>query len=71
MKKNIFKIVIASTILLACKDEMLTIDPAIPINSVDNFYKTEADGIAAINASYTPLSTIYNAFVDIGIKCCC
>lgn len=60
MKKNIFKIIIASTMLLACKDEMLTIDPAIPINSVDNFYKTEADAIAAVNATYTPLSTIYN-----------
>jgi hypothetical protein len=60
MKKNLYKIIFASTMLLACKDEMLTIDPAIPINSVDNFYKTEADGIAAINASYTPLSAIYN-----------
>ncbi len=60
MKNNLIKIMFASAMLLACKDEMLTIDPKIPITSVDNFYKTEADVIAAVNATYTPLSTIYN-----------
>jgi hypothetical protein len=38
----------------------LTIELTIPINSVDNFYKTEAEAIAAVNATYTPLSAIYN-----------
>ncbi len=43
-----------------CKKSLLTIEPTIPINSVDNFYKTEAEAIAAVNATYTPLSAIYN-----------
>jgi len=43
-----------------CKKSLLTIEPTIPINSVDNYYKTEAEAIAAVNATYTPLSAIYN-----------
>ena len=39
---------------------LLDIDPTIPISSVDNYYKTEAEAIAAVNATYTPLSAIYN-----------
>ncbi len=43
-----------------CKKSLLTIEPTIPINSVDNYYKTEAEAISAVNATYTPLSAIYN-----------
>src|SRR5687768_11691591 len=43
-----------------CKEDLLQIDPTIPISSVDNYYRTEAEAIAAVNATYTPLSAIYN-----------
>ena len=43
-----------------CKKSLLEISPAIPISSVDNFFKTEAEAITAVNAVYTPLSAIYN-----------
>jgi hypothetical protein len=43
-----------------CKKDLLTIDPTIPISSVDNFYKNESEAILAVNATYTPLSAIYN-----------
>lgn len=43
-----------------CKKELLTIEPTIPLNSVDNYYKTEGEAISAVNAAYTPLSAIYN-----------
>ncbi len=46
--------------LTQCKKSLLDIDPTIPISSVDNYYKTEAEAIAAVNATYTPLSAIYN-----------
>lgn len=44
----------------ACRKDILQVDPTIPIVSVDNFYRTENDIILAVNASYTPLSAIYN-----------
>ncbi len=43
-----------------CKKSLLTIDPTIPINSVDNYYKNESEAVLAVNATYTPLSAIYN-----------
>jgi hypothetical protein len=51
------------TLLLSftqCKEKLLEIDPTIPISSVDNYYQTETQAIAAVNATYTPLSAIYN-----------
>lgn len=43
-----------------CRKSLLSIDPTIPLASVDNYYKTEAEAVNAVNATYTPLSAIYN-----------
>jgi hypothetical protein len=43
-----------------CKKSLLTINPTVPLTSVDNYYKTETEAINATNATYTPLSAIYN-----------
>ncbi|HNP53492.1 MAG TPA: RagB/SusD family nutrient uptake outer membrane protein [Ferruginibacter sp.] len=62
--KNIFIRTIAlltlSATLTQCKKELLNVEPTIPLSSVDNYYKTEAEAILAVNATYTPLSAIYN-----------
>ncbi len=52
--------VLCLLLLTQCKKSLLTIEPTIPISSVDNYYKNEAEAIAAVNATYTPLSAIYN-----------
>ena len=49
-----------STFFTQCKKSLLTIDPTIPISSVDNYYQTEAEAVLGVNATYTPLSAIYN-----------
>jgi hypothetical protein len=49
-----------SATLIQCKKELLNVEPTIPLSSVDNYYKTEAEAILAVNATYTPLSAIYN-----------
>lgn len=64
MKKILLKqLLVAVTIVMLftqCKKELLTIEPTIPLISVDNYYQTEAQAINAVNATYTPLSAIYN-----------
>lgn len=49
-----------AAILFGCSKKDLTIEPTIPIITVDNYFQTEAQAIAGINAAYTPLSAIYN-----------
>ncbi|MFN4286174.1 MAG: RagB/SusD family nutrient uptake outer membrane protein [Lacibacter sp.] len=53
-------ILLLAGVLAGCKKNILQVDPTIPVVSVDNFYRTEADIINATNAVYTPLSAIYN-----------
>ncbi len=64
MKKIFFKRVsllfIVSTLFAQCKKDLLSIDPTIPLVSVDNYYKTETEIVTAVNAIYTPLSAIYS-----------
>ncbi len=64
MKKIFSTITIAlflvTLLFTQCKKSLLSIDPTIPLNTVDNYYKTEAEAINAVNATYTPLSAIYN-----------
>jgi len=60
LRNNLLLLTMVSLIFTRCKEDLLQIDPTIPINSVDNYYKTEAEAIAAVNATYTPLSAIYN-----------
>lgn len=43
-----------------CKKSLLSIDPTIPLSSVDNYYSNETEAVNAVNAAYTPLSAIYN-----------
>ncbi len=43
-----------------CKESLLNIEPTIPISSVDNYYQNETEAVLAVNATYTPLSAIYN-----------
>jgi len=51
---------LAAICLVQCKEKLLVVDPTIPIITVDNYYKDDAAAIAAVNATYTPLSAIYN-----------
>jgi starch-binding outer membrane protein, SusD/RagB family len=64
MKNKIIKLTLLFCCIIAlftqCKKSLLTIEPTVPINTVDNYYKTEADAISATNATYTPLTAIYN-----------
>lgn len=57
--KRFILIVSVSVLFTNCKKD-LNIDPTIPLILVDNYYKTETEAIAAVNATYTPLSAIYN-----------
>jgi starch-binding outer membrane protein, SusD/RagB family len=43
-----------------CKKSLLTVDPTIPIVTVDNYFKNELEAVAGVNATYTPMSAIYN-----------
>ena len=45
---------IALTILSSCSKDFLDRKPIVGVTA-DNFYKTEADAIAAVNAAYAPL----------------
>jgi starch-binding outer membrane protein, SusD/RagB family len=63
--KNIFlkRYSVAIIIVLfftQCKKSLLTIEPTVPLITVDNYYKTETEIINAVNATYTPLSAIYS-----------
>ena len=59
--KNITSVLLASALVFgACSEKKLEIAPTIPINTVDNYYSTPAEAVAAVNATYTPLSALYN-----------
>jgi hypothetical protein len=46
--------------LSQCKKSMLDVDPTIPISTLNDYYKNESEAVKAVNATYTPLSAIYN-----------
>jgi starch-binding outer membrane protein, SusD/RagB family len=64
MKKIFLKplglLIIISLFFVQCKKSLLTIEPTIPIITVDNYYKNETEVVTATNAIYTPLSAIYS-----------
>ncbi len=63
MKKYFSSLLIATLLLLSlaqCKKSLLNVDPTIPISSLDDYYQNETEAVAAVNATYTPLSAIYN-----------
>lgn len=43
-----------------CKEDLLEIQPTIPLSTVDAYYSNELEAVNAVNATYTPLSAIYN-----------
>ncbi|OAQ39232.1 hypothetical protein A5893_11235 [Pedobacter psychrophilus] len=51
--------------LVSCKKDFLTQQPNDRITT-DNFYQTEADAIAAVNAIYAPLTSLYNYMWQVG-----
>jgi hypothetical protein len=53
-------LLLLASIFAGCTKEDLTIAPTIPIITVDNYFQTEEQAIAGVNAAYTPLSAIYN-----------
>lgn len=58
--KHFIILITLGLFLTQCKKSLLTIEPTIPINSVDNYYQNEVEAVNAVNATYTPLSAIYN-----------
>ena len=64
MKKIFFKqfgiLLFLSVIFTNCKKSLLTIEPTIPLITVDNYYSTETEILNGVNATYTPLSAIYS-----------
>lgn len=53
-------LLLLASIFSGCTKEDLTIEPTIPIITVDNYFASEAQAISGVNATYTPLSAIYN-----------
>ena len=47
-------------LLTACSKNELEITPTIPISTVDAFYRNETEALAGVNATYTPLTAVYN-----------
>jgi starch-binding outer membrane protein, SusD/RagB family len=64
MKKNFVKqfflLVLLSAFFAQCKKDILDVAPTIPISSLDTYYQNETEAVNAVNATYTPLSAIYN-----------
>ncbi len=64
MKKIFFKnFIILSVLCLSltqCKKSLLEVEPTIPISTLDDYYLSESAAVNAVNATYTPLSAIYN-----------
>ena len=58
--KRFILLITAGVTLSQCKKDLLNIEPTIPLITVDNYYKNEAEAINGVNATYTPLSAIYN-----------
>lgn len=55
-----FLLLALATSFTQCRKSLLSIEPTIPLSSVNNYYQTETEAINAVNATYTPLSAIYN-----------
>ena len=57
-----FLVVLCSITLVfsACKKSLLDVEPTIPISTLDDYYQNETEAVKAVNATYTPLSAIYN-----------
>lgn len=59
MRKKIIIACIASLAFTSCQDSFLSVIPETSL-SYDIFFKTQADFEQAVNATYTPLRTIFN-----------
>ena len=62
MKLYKLKIVAISLMIIMafaqCKKSLLDVAPTIPISTLDDYYQNESEAVKAVNAAYTPLSTI-------------
>lgn len=59
MKSIKTNILIGLLVLSGCGSDYLTVEPNNLVTT-DNYYQTEADGVSAVNAIYTPLQALYN-----------
>lgn len=58
--KNLLILFLLSLSLTQCTKNPMDVAPTIPISTLDDYYKNETEAINAVNATYTPLSAIYN-----------
>lgn len=58
--KQLFLLIAVGLLFTQCKKGMLDVDPTIPISTLNDYYQNEAEMVKAVNATYTPLSAIYN-----------
>jgi starch-binding outer membrane protein, SusD/RagB family len=59
-KKHLATFLLIAGTWVACSEKRLDVAPTIPIVTVDNFFSNEVEAVNAVNATYTPLSAIYN-----------
>ncbi len=60
LRKILPFLLVLAVALAGCSEKDLAIDPTIPIDTVENYYQNELQAVNAVNATYTPLSAIYN-----------
>lgn len=58
--RNSILLLMLSLSLVQCKKSLLDVEPTIPISTLDDYYQNESEAVKAVNATYTPLSAIYN-----------
>ena len=60
MIKNLMIGLLLCLTLTQCKKSLMEVDPTIPISTLDDYYQNENQLVNAVNATYTPLSALYN-----------
>jgi hypothetical protein len=60
MIKNLMIGLMLCLTLTQCKKSLMEVDPTIPISTLDDYYQNEVQLVNAVNATYTPLSAMYN-----------
>lgn len=58
--KNLILLTVISMTFTQCKKNPMDVEPTVPISTLDDFYQNETEAVQAVNATYTPLSAIYN-----------
>lgn len=60
LKKILPFLLVLAVGLAGCSEKDLAIEPTIPIDTIEGYYQNELQAVNAVNATYTPLSAIYN-----------